>query len=754
MEKKSNADNLKNDTVIQDLNYKVDFKKEKYFKNFKNISQIFEDQGGYLNFIRNVKNPILKEIYVLMRKYQNFFSKLKINENLIFDFSKSGGCSLNDLISYFKKESDNKLTIEIEILPKFKKNEINFSLPEDVLRCKFELILLMNENNDIKVSQYENTSVEFLNFDFNSKLLNSETLTNIHKLTNNLLITFLNEYSENFVTGVNKFITYLENYFPQIVNQSLSKSKKEMILHWSQEELNLLEAALIKFKNEKNVKEKFQKIADEVKTKTISDCIKRYKELAKINLNENAKTKENLEEKKEENKKLTNSTPNKQEGETKKPIEIKEKESSVLKNTKENKKFEPFIYKFTNTNDLVDEIINQFNNLYSTVKFEPLNKLGDEAFDEENLDELNEYDDSDNEYTDENMLNKNEFDEEDEIENYDPNKYKTSSHENNNKFIKNLVLFGEKHSLLLEGFEMKNIGLAEIVDLTLHLKCINCKKIAFESKFYKLNRNSNVLYCGAVCQKCNNHMHVLVKSEFIHQTNIHNAGTIFSIGVIITDILATNYLINCMYCEDSFKKINLRTGSLQHKDRNCRTCQKELMMSVDTIKLSATSKTHKSFIQDLKIENFVKFNLDIKDYSDSNYAKLYDRVGQVGNALPDNGTCQHYSQSFRWFRFGCCGRVYPCDECHDKEAGHKSEYAHQNLCGFCSFEQGSQNNLCSRCGKMFTKVVSNKGFWEGGKGTRSKNLMSNKDSHKFKNSGMKTISRKKQRENHPKQGNK
>ena len=37
----------------------------------------------------------------------------------------------------------------------------------------------------------------------------------------------------------------------------------------------------------------------------------------------------------------------------------------------------------------------------------------------------------------------------------------------------------------------------------------------------------------------------------------------------------------------------------------------------------------------------------------------------VGERLPKNGTCKHYGKSFRWFRFQCCGRLYPCDVCHE-----------------------------------------------------------------------------------------
>ena len=141
----------------------------------------------------------------------------------------------------------------------------------------------------------------------------------------------------------------------------------------------------------------------------------------------------------------------------------------------------------------------------------------------------------------------------------------------------------------------------------------------------------------------------------------------------------------------------------------------------------------------------VIFNYVIKDDIDlNNYVKRYDKTIQVGKPLPDYGTCKHYKQSFRWFRFSCCNKVFPCDECHDETISeHKNEFAKTILCGFCAFEQPSNNKICSKCGSSFSKSDIAGGFWEGGKGCRNKEKMSNKDSHKFSGSSMKTISKRK-----------
>ena len=65
----------------------------------------------------------------------------------------------------------------------------------------------------------------------------------------------------------------------------------------------------------------------------------------------------------------------------------------------------------------------------------------------------------------------------------------------------------------------------------------------------------------------------------------------------------------------------------------------------------------------------------------------------VGEQLPKRGTCKHYRKSYRWLRFPCCGRAYPCDVCHNDVETHECEFANRMICGFCSKEQVSSSFL-------------------------------------------------------------
>ena len=104
----------------------------------------------------------------------------------------------------------------------------------------------------------------------------------------------------------------------------------------------------------------------------------------------------------------------------------------------------------------------------------------------------------------------------------------------------------------------------------------------------------------------------------------------------------------------------------------------------------------------------------------------------------EQGTCKHFKHSYRWLRFPCCGRAWPCDECHDENSDHKAAWATRMICGFCSKEQPFSQKGCVHCGASMTTL--SKTHWEGGNGCRDKVKMDRRDSKKFAGTN-KTVSR-------------
>ena len=106
----------------------------------------------------------------------------------------------------------------------------------------------------------------------------------------------------------------------------------------------------------------------------------------------------------------------------------------------------------------------------------------------------------------------------------------------------------------------------------------------------------------------------------------------------------------------------------------------------------------------------------------------------AGEPLPERGACPHYKKSYRWFQFSCCSKVYQCDKCHDAAEEHINEWANRMICGYCSREQNYAVESCTFCGRSVIGKRG-KGFWEGGRGTRDRGLMSRKDKRKYRRIG-------------------
>lgn len=111
----------------------------------------------------------------------------------------------------------------------------------------------------------------------------------------------------------------------------------------------------------------------------------------------------------------------------------------------------------------------------------------------------------------------------------------------------------------------------------------------------------------------------------------------------------------------------------------------------------------------------------------------------IGEALPLQGSCKHFKKSFRWFRFPCCNKAFPCEICHneaikiDENPPHiVEERAKRHICGWCSREMPVEITNCV-CGNEPGSSKAKTSHWEGGKGLRDRTKMSRKDRKKWSN---------------------
>ena len=799
----------------QDDIFRINYKSEKYKTIFTNINKIFGD--NYLNYIsqKRLTHPYLVELFIFLRKYQYFIHYIKINKQLLCSFYKNDE-PIQDRILNIKQmlniNEDNICSIKFELLPKFKKSEINFEIPNNVIEFEINFhIKLINEETKIDICLTKGTEVLILNL---NEILEKNQINNINNKLSKLFDLFIEELKEKNFKVLNKFVNYIENFLPSLLNDDLKKKvteneNKEIKKgeEWTQGEQNKLEELLIKYKDIKSLKSRLKKISEEFETKTLKQISSRYKKLAlkskqkkkdevkndeKNEIKENKKDEETDSDKEEEKKENINEIENtiviKNEEKTKKVEETKksdkieetknenkikdEKLPTLELNNKEISSISIKSYdsissnnsKYYNSLETTEDIINAIIDVYNkNYKEHDLSLLQEKSNDKMSyFINFKKYEEGEEEENEDFELENEEEESDEELSNNESNEIKKKNDEildlclstslqpsissENLTLIKNIINLGEKYQVNLNGVQLNNISIVQISNIKLLLKCAKCKKVAFESKYMKLNKQKNVFYLGTVCPRCQNEIFSVFISDFIHQNNLINAGVCYISGGIVIDYLPSIYNLECEKCGQS-KTIKLRTGCLHSNDSNCRKCNIKLNFVILSANISNIFISDLKHLSDIKINFFEKFNFAIKDDINlDNYVKKYDKIIQEGKELPDFGACKHYKHSLRWFRFSCCNKIFPCDLCHDEASDHNSEFAKTILCGFCACEQSSSNKLCQKCGKLFSKSEGGKKFWEGGKGCRDPKFMNSRDSHKF--TGLnKTISRRQQRKN-------
>ncbi|XP_071480408.1 uncharacterized protein [Diadema antillarum] len=264
--------------------------------------------------------------------------------------------------------------------------------------------------------------------------------------------------------------------------------------------------------------------------------------------------------------------------------------------------------------------------------------------------------------------------------------------------------------------------------------CIQCSRC-------KENINLDVTYGRALvvhCPKCQREQTVAYRPCIVHQFSpvlgFLDLNECVPVDLIVFE---SNFTVSCMMCSDETHVKGFQYG--QARQVWCLKCHEKMSISVGSTKfqrLVASTPEGPKQVVSLKKQR-----------------RVNDPAIKEGSPLPANGACKHYKKSFRWLRFPCCGKCYPCDECHDlAELDHEMKFATRMICGFCAKEQiYSADKPCIACGSNTTK--SRTTHWEGGTGCRNKSKMSRLDKQKFANLN-KTTSRKAQKMEDIKKGKK
>ena len=272
----------------------------------------------------------------------------------------------------------------------------------------------------------------------------------------------------------------------------------------------------------------------------------------------------------------------------------------------------------------------------------------------------------------------------------------------------------------LPNLTFENIGLMIPVQLGLSVGCGRCRAT---TAINDLRPDTDRI---VPCTGCKQHMELHDIREAIHANN-QKLGYLRTKRCYPSDLLPTCFQITCDHCTptdplaSSIKVDGVQIGETLAFP--CRNCHHQCVLLIEGILWTQIPSLAPGKSADtLKV------------------AKLPTKIGEP---LPEFGTCSHYRKSHRWFRFPCCGRAYPCDECHDADSTskvHAVEWASRQICGYCSREFSIAQKYCE-CGEMPAAAAKHTAHWEGGKGTRDQLIMSRKDKKKYRNQE-KTISQK------------
>ncbi|KAL3452598.1 hypothetical protein BJX65DRAFT_293087 [Aspergillus insuetus] len=251
--------------------------------------------------------------------------------------------------------------------------------------------------------------------------------------------------------------------------------------------------------------------------------------------------------------------------------------------------------------------------------------------------------------------------------------------------------------------ELYGIELLELVGLYITVKCDRCKEPLDVRNIPQTKDSTGALSPKLeTCKKCSNSMSLGFRRLFMHP-NASRAGYLDLDGCTVVDLLPSGFIPTCAECSTSFPAPGVVAVRGESAMANCRQCHRKMVFKVPEVKF-------------LKVGSAA---FSSRDRAPTR-RKPKEVLGIVaGQELPRRGRCMHYSKSYRWFR------------CHDADTDHPNEHANRMICGFCSREQIYRPENCGIC-RAYLIGKAGSGFWEGGKGTRNKTLMSRKDPRKYK----------------------
>ncbi|KAF1809775.1 hypothetical protein P152DRAFT_148701 [Eremomyces bilateralis CBS 781.70] len=246
------------------------------------------------------------------------------------------------------------------------------------------------------------------------------------------------------------------------------------------------------------------------------------------------------------------------------------------------------------------------------------------------------------------------------------------------------------------GLELHGIELLELTSLSLVIRCERCKDSIDVIKLRDSSMDTSAAKSER-CKKCGSSIDLSWRKDFLHSNSVR-AGYLDIEGGSPVELLPSNFVPTCSECSTAFLAPGLISVRGQSSMANCRNCHQHMSFRIPEVKMLRTS------------------GLAVRVSRGPVARRAKEKLGIVtGEELPRRGRCKHYGKSYRWFRFSCCSKVFPCDKCHDEVSDHPNEHANRMICGFCSREQNYRTEDCVVCHGNLVGSKRGTGFWEGGR---------------------------------------
>lgn len=290
----------------------------------------------------------------------------------------------------------------------------------------------------------------------------------------------------------------------------------------------------------------------------------------------------------------------------------------------------------------------------------------------------------------------------------------------------------------LEGIkEMLACATVQVELLHLQLSCIGCRTAM---RLFVSGADEDAADAKTWCEGCSGLVAVHLRPTLLHAAN-PRLCYVDCVRCTVTDVLPSVLMSVCESCgaENVHKQEFIRN---RVNSGGCLKCHAKYAFGAEAIRIEQVTPCDQghsggsggSRSRGAEDDAMDEIAEELRYLRKKAKSDPRQQMIQLGKPLPQLGACAHFKKSYKWYRFACCGRAFPCPECHVESgcpAAPLGAHATRMICGKCSMEQSyAPARPCEKC--SFIMMARGSSHWDGGGGTRSLAAMSTKDAKKFK----------------------